>query len=292
MNKTNLRLKKNGNRLVFEVIQRPTTDAYGNPVHWGRGRVRYEDREQIKHLNDFFPGINRPVNPKHVQKLMASIQKHGFIGAIMVGIIKGHMICGDANHRWYALLGLKRDIPIEYREFDSIEEFMEFVITSNNSNINWQTNQYISTHTAMKNDAFAKVTELRKTYPFSNTITVALAGGLDINSAKIALKKGTLTLIDAKSKGYEERVEVAWGFANEFARGLKTGSGVNEKDLKANNQRIGEAIVHLYGHIQSHTIFKQVAHQVAVTAKAGYKSHTTTAQFTELFNKAYDSVMG
>jgi hypothetical protein len=291
MNKTVLRIKKNKNQLIFEVIQRPTTDAYGNPLHWGKGKVRYEDSHQIKHLNEFFPGINRPVNPKHVQKLMASIQKHGFVGAIMIGIIKGHMVCGDANHRWYALIGLKRDIPIEYREFDTIEEFMEFVITSNNSNVNWQTNQYISTHTAMKNDSYSELTELRKKYPFSNTIMVALMGGLDLGGAKMALKKGTLSLVDVETRGFEERVEAAWGFANEFVRGLKTGAGVNEKELRANNQRIGEAIISLLGYIQSHTIFKQLSYQIAVKANKGYRNHGTTRQFAELFIQSYKSVI-
>ena len=278
-----LKLERNANPLVFEVIARPTHTSDGKILNWGIGKIRYEDRNQIRHLNEFFPGINRDISPAHVEKLKESIEKYGYIGGIMVGIIKGHMLCGDANNRWYALMGLKRDIPIIYAEFDTVEAFMEVAITTNNSGKNWGTGQYIETYNVMERDGYKKLTEMKKTYHFSNTVLVALLGGLDIQSAKLALKKGTFELIEKKNKGYELRVESAWGFATKFVTNLYAG----DDQLKASNQRIGEAIIHLMSHIQSTRLFKDISADLAFECNKLYKNERTTKQFTKLFIECY-----
>jgi len=278
-----LKLERNANPLVFEVIARPTHTSDGKILNWGIGKIRYEDRNQIKHLNEFFPGINRDVNPSHIERLKESILKHGYIGGIMVGIIKGHMLCGDANNRWYALMGLKRDIPIIYAEFDTVEAFMEVAITTNNSGKNWGTGQYIGTYNVMERDGYKKLIEMKKTFQFSNTVLVALLGGLDIQSAKSALKNGTFELIEKRNKGYQLRVESAWGFANKFVTNLFAG----DEPLKANNQRIGEAIIHLMGHIQSTSMFKDISIDLANECNELYKNERSTKQFTNLFIDGY-----
>lgn len=284
---TKLKLKQNKNPLVFEVIARPTHTSDGKILNWGIGKIRYEDRNQIRHLNEFFPGINRDVNKKHIEKLKESIQQHGYIGGIMVGIVMGHMVCGDANNRWFALMGLKRDIPIVYAEFETIEDFMEVAITTNNSGKNWGTGQYIKTYNVMERDGYVELTKMKKEYHFSNTVLVALLGGLDIQSAKIALKKGTFELIEKKNGGYETRVKAAWDFANKFVTNLYSGEGEDKELLKPDNQRIGEAIIHLMGHIQSVNIFQDECVKLAAKCNKLYSNERSTKQFANLFIKGY-----
>ena len=281
-----LDLTQNPSELKFEVILRPTYSPNGKLLNWGVGRVRSEDSEQIRHLNEFFPGINRDVNSKHIEKLSQSILEHGFIGGVVVGIIKGHMFGGDANNRLYALRQLKRDIIIIYAEFDTIEAFMKPVITTNNSGRNWGTGQYIETYNVLDREPYKVLKELQKEYGFNKTILVGLLGGLDINAAKNALKDGSFKLIERKRKGYETRVSVAWRFANKFIANLFSG----DEPMKASNQRIGEAIIVLMGHIQSTALFNDICDELAIECNRLYKNERTTKQFAKLFIEGYRNI--
>lgn len=158
---------------------------------------------KVKHANDYSKfavlPMNRGIDSKHVQKMIASIRKMGILRCVITcttdiieGVMKTYII--DGQHLATALEREGQPIPYINIEINSEEELIEKMAYLNNSSKSWDLMNYINAWKMIRPD-YMKLFKWKNMYD----IEVSMLAIIGVNSAGIryntaAIKTGNFKI--------------------------------------------------------------------------------------------------
>lgn len=153
-------------------------------------------------------GINRPIQPSHVTKIVNSIQKMGVVRPVVTVITS----CIDGIRRRYVLdgqhliTGLQRlglEIPYVTLYSESLQEIIEMIALLNASSKSWVLMDYIVAWKALPEKEDYKILyNAIQTNDLTPNLTAICYGVHDSKDVSKAIKKGNYAIIN-KKKGDE-----------------------------------------------------------------------------------------
>jgi hypothetical protein len=156
------------------------------------------------------PSGNRPINPRTVAKLRASIEEYGVLrNAIVVrtkifndpGETSPKLYMADGQHLYDACYQLGRldelSVTEVKREFKDILELVQFVSLLNSTQSPWRTKDYVhafsSTH---KLTSYTRLIEKVTEYKMSYTLTGIIFGNVSRREVSTLIKSGNFRIAD------------------------------------------------------------------------------------------------
>lgn len=151
----------------------------------------------------FLAGINRPVNPDHVNKLAASVRKMDNRRPVLVAKIsfitgKPETYIIDGQHLYTVLLKLGVKIAYSALEIKNKRDLVEQIAMLNNSSKSWSMLDYVTAWASIEPD-YVKLNSYREKYNFEFSILASvLAGKIGVFGGKInqLVKRGEFKVVN------------------------------------------------------------------------------------------------
>lgn len=165
--------------------------------------------ESTKDYSKFkFIPFNRNTIPNHIDKLSASMLKHGFLGAILV---TSDFYILDGQNRFKAAQKLGIEVP--YIKENSIKfsknEAIVKTIVSLQSSKSWKNPDYLNAWVSFKKPAYLFIKEIVSNYDLNVTLALLLADEYKKTWGKGGdkFKEGSLTLNPSQQDALVERAD-------------------------------------------------------------------------------------
>lgn len=153
-------------------------------------------------------GINRPIIPSHVTKIVNSIQRMGVVRPVVTVVtscidnIRRRYVL-DGQHLITALQRLGMDIPYVTLQSESLQEIVEWIALLNASSRSWTLIDYIVSWKALpEKEDYRILFKAIQTNDLTPNLTAICYGVHDSKDVSKAIKKGEYSIIN-KKKGDE-----------------------------------------------------------------------------------------
>ena len=151
----------------------------------------------------FLPeGMNRPVVPRHVNKIAASLKKYDNVRKVVCIEIefidnekKTYIV--DGQHLFHALIKCEMEIPVVYVQgIKDIRGVIELVATLNNTSKAWTLDDYVDAWASCPEtkSQYKSFKSYRETYKLGYSTIAALCNPYKMNRATATLKDGSLKI--------------------------------------------------------------------------------------------------
>jgi len=148
-------------------------------------------------------GINRPIHPKQVNKLVYSANKMGIVRPIIIAELdfitgKKEYYIIDGQHLYTALsIRLDMDIPYVVVKIKDKQELVEQIALLNASSKSWSMEDYVTAWASLKTD-YVKLNKYAEDYDLdiSMAATILMNQSVDSSMTTNKIKAGEFTIIN------------------------------------------------------------------------------------------------
>jgi len=148
-------------------------------------------------------GINRPIHPKQINRLVYSINKIGVVRAVIIAELdfitgKKEWYIIDGQHLFTALtIRLDMDVPYVVVQIKDKQELVETIALLNATSKSWSMEDYVTAWASLKTD-YVKLNKYAENYDLdiSMAATILMNQSIDSSSTTNKIKAGEFSIIN------------------------------------------------------------------------------------------------